>query len=153
MRQGTPSAPRCVRLVVGDVGLSRRFYTEVLGMSPTESVDGDGWSCSFPDGRRLVVQRSDGRRRNSSQSAFTVELPTSDAVIASHILARIAGGASCPPVRIAGRWTASLIDPDGHVIRAIVMNRPSGRAAGAPQARVSRRGHREPDRFRPRTAG
>ena len=146
MRQ-TSSTEHQVWLVVQDAALSKRFYTEVLGLIPSQNHDGDGWTCPIPDGRRLVVQHSGTSRRNSSQSALTIELPTADAVIASHILARISGGAACSPIRVGGRWTATLIDPDGHVVRVTEMNR--AQAAFAPRARGTRRPNAGAVRIRP----
>lgn len=112
-----------IRFVVRDLTRSVRFYREALGLDCRESVPRGSRrrtsSLRLADGRQLVLCTPSPGAPASSCSTITIEMPTAEAVISSHRMASMLGGGGGSPMRTNGLWTATVLDPDGHVLRLL----------------------------------
>lgn len=142
MMTTVPPTDTAIRLIVEDLDASIAFYHQAVGLSSAGPAlrrpDGGRFQVLAAGSTRLRLEESRGTARCSSVASITVEVDREEAVVASHILARMLGGDADSPVLVEGCWTALLRDPDGHSVRVVHSPRRTAPARGS-AARTGRR--------------
>lgn len=97
----------------------RKFYAEVLGLTPRSDRSGFV-NFEWAEQRLTIATHSDLRSSNPSPLHVMINLATDD--IAGAYAAAVSRGARSmrPPEREDwGGWVATLVDPDGNIVQLL----------------------------------
>ena len=110
-------------LTVGDVGVSARFYSEVLGLRAQTfgegrtALVGDGWKINLHPASAPIVPHASRPTPGSADLCFLLDVPLADAITR---LGDLGVPVEAGPVRRTGSRgpivSAYLRDPDGNLV-------------------------------------